>query len=88
MSEGVLVSNKKFPKLPTIAPFDVERGPWIYDDCGRQLPVIAVTRRRVIVAAGRERVTLKRRHLQRDGFDTVGDVHIYVSRYHAQEEIA
>lgn len=79
---------RNFPKPSTDAPFDLrsDRSRWLYLD-GAQVPIVACTRRRVVVHAFGSRYHLCRRRLERDGIDVVNGLAFSVSRY-LQEEIA
>lgn len=68
---------------PTDAPFDLraDRGRWLYLDGAGQVPIVARTRRRVVVDVRGSRYHLCRRRLERDGIDIVDGLTFSVSRY-------
>ena len=69
--------------IPTDAPFelDADRAAWLYDDAGEQRPIVARFRRTATVDHDGERIRLKRRSLERDGFDIAGERTYRVTRY-------
>lgn len=77
-----------YPKAATDAPYELgsDLVRWIYDDTGRQYPIVTVSRRRVLVDRYGARISLKRRNLERDGFDTANGVRFTVSPYLITEQ--
>jgi hypothetical protein len=57
---------------------------WLYAN-GFQVPIVARSRRTVTVDVFRQRVTLKRSRLERDGFDTANGTRFSVSSYFAEQ---
>ena len=71
--EGVAMSRER----PIFTP---ESG-WLYSSDGRQLRIVHMTRRKVVIDTDRGRVELRRAHLEQDGQDVVDGVAYRVSRY-------
>ena len=67
----------------TNVPFDMDAGPpqWVFCANGHHHLIMARSRRTVLVDYNGERVRLKRRNLERDGFDAVGPLVLFVTKY-------
>ena len=75
---------------PSDSPFNLttENARWLYLGDGTQLPIVARSRRRIIVECYGERVRLCRRRLERDGFAAAGSRVFFVTSYSLPDSAA